>query len=413
MSERTPTPEQAAAISAGGRDVLVEAGAGTGKTGVIVDRYCRLVCEEGVSPDAILAFTFTDKAAAELRQRIRAELARRAQAGSEPAQRLLPGIGGAWVTTIHGFCNRLLAGHPVAAGIDPRFCVLDAPETERAAREAFEEALEEFLDTDEESREDIAAAFEVDGLRTIVADAHAELRSRGLAEPRLPEPQPSDPAAAIRGAANSAAEAIKELKPSDPKRERLEWALAVLECEPDRLPRLDELAALRTDSSSKAIAAYREAIEAAISRTAEAGEGGIAYRHLGTLLELYAVHFEAAKQRRSGVDFEDLQILAARLLERGEIGAADRSRFSHLMVDEFQDTNRLQLRLIEALRGPQSKLMMVGDELQSIYGFRHADLEIFREQRRRVAECPGAELIELSGNFRSPAGADRRCQRTR
>ncbi len=401
MSERTPTPEQAAAISAGGRDVLVEAGAGTGKTGVMVDRYCRLVCEEGISPDAILAFTFTDKAAAELRQRIRAELARRSQAGSEPARRLLPAIGGAWVMTIHGFCNRLLAGHPVAAGIDPRFRVLDAPESERAAREAFEEALDEFLAADEESREDTVAAFEVEGLRTIVAGAHAELRSRGLAEPRLPKPQPSDPAAAIRHAASAAAAALEELKPSDPKRERLERALATLEGEPDRLPRLDVLAALRTDSTSKAIAAYREAIEAAISRTAEAGEGGVAYRHLGTLLELYSARFEAAKQRRSGVDFEDLQILAARLLERGEIGAAYRSRFSHLMVDEFQDTNRLQLRLIEALRGPESELMTVGDELQSIYGFRHADLEVFREQRRTIAERPGAESIELSGNFRS------------
>ena len=94
----------------------------------MVDRYCRLVCDSGLSPDAILAFTFTDKAAAELRQRIRAELARRAERGSERAAALLAGIGGAWVTTIHGFCNRLLAAHPVAAGIDPGFRVLDAPE---------------------------------------------------------------------------------------------------------------------------------------------------------------------------------------------------------------------------------------------------------------------------------------------
>ena len=130
-------------------------------------------------------------------------------APSQPGE-LLPGIGGAWVTTIHGFCNRLLAGHPVAAGIDPRFRVLDAPETERAAREAFEEALEEFLAADEESREDTVAAFEVEGLRTIVAGAHAELRSRGLAEPRLPEPPHSDRAAAIRRAADAAAEAIGE-----------------------------------------------------------------------------------------------------------------------------------------------------------------------------------------------------------
>ena len=87
MSARQPTAEQQAAIEASGAEVLVEAGAGTGKTGVMVDRYCRLVCEQGISPDAILAFTFTDKAAAELRQRIRAEIERRAEAGSEARPR--------------------------------------------------------------------------------------------------------------------------------------------------------------------------------------------------------------------------------------------------------------------------------------------------------------------------------------
>ncbi len=159
-----PTPEQAAAIAASGRDVLLEAGAGTGKTGVMVDRYCRLVCEEGVSPDSILAFTFTDKAAAELRQRIRAELSRRAEDGSARAATLLSAIGGAWVTTIHGFCNRVLAAHPVAAGIDPGFRVLDAPEATRAAREAFDEALREFLAGGERAREESVAAFEIEGL---------------------------------------------------------------------------------------------------------------------------------------------------------------------------------------------------------------------------------------------------------
>ena len=214
MSGREPTPEQAAAIGVGGRDVLLEAGAGTGKTGVMVDRYCRLVCEEGVSPDAILAFTFTDKAAAELRARIRAELGRRADAGSERAGELLGTIGGAWVTTIHGFCNRVLAAHPVAAGIDPGFRVLDAPEATRAAREAFDEALAEFLaaepisgDMGPESarqREETVATFEVEGLRAVVAGVHAELRSRGEAEPRLPEQRPGDPVEAIAAAIEAA-----------------------------------------------------------------------------------------------------------------------------------------------------------------------------------------------------------------
>ena len=401
MSARKPTPEQAAAIKVKGRDVLLEAGAGTGKTGVMVDRYCRLVCDKGVAPDAILAFTFTDKAAAELRQRIRTELGRRAEAGSERARELLATIGSAWVTTIHGFCNRILAGHPVAAGVDPGFRVLDAPEAERVAREAFDAALAEFLaGEDADAREDTVATFDVDGLRAIVTGLHAELRSRGAVEPRLPEPPAGDAAAARRRAAEAASAALEELKETDPKRELAERAVELLSA-PEGEPSLDELCALRSTSKAKALAEYREAVDAAVARSAEAGEGGEAYRHIATLLELFSARFEAAKGRRAGVDFEDLQILAALLLERAEIGKAYRSRFSHLLIDEFQDTNRLQLRLIDALRGPGSELIAVGDELQSIYGFRHADLEVFRRQRQLMEQRGDAETMELSGNFRS------------
>jgi ATP-dependent helicase/nuclease subunit A len=399
VSERQPTAEQRAAIEATAAEVMVEAGAGTGKTGVMVDRYCRLACERGVSPDAVLAFTFTDKAAAELRQRIRAEIERRAAAGSERAQELLPRLGSAWVTTIHGFCNRLLSAHPVAVGIDPRFRVLDAPETERAAGEAFDEALEAFLATGDRSREHTAAAFDLGGLRAMVIAAHAELRSRGVAEPRLPEPPEPDVEGALRDAASAAAEALPELKPGSPNRELVERALILLDSE--KSPSLDEIAALRTGSKAKPVAAYREAVEAALSRAAEAGEGGLAYRHVAELLELFSARFAVAKERRAGIDFEDLQLLAARLLERTEAGAAYRARFSHLLVDEFQDTNRLQLRLVEALRGPKCQLMVVGDELQSIYGFRHADLDVFRQRRQAIEASGGGETLPLSGNFRS------------
>ena len=400
MSERVPTPEQAAAIDLRGRDALLEAGAGTGKTGVMVERYCRLTCDEEVSPDAILAFTFTDKAAAELRQRIRVELGRRAEAGEERAAVVLAGIGGAWVTTIHGFCNRLLAAHPVAAGVDPGFRVLDAPEAARAARDAYDEALAEFLADAGPEREETVAAYDVEGLRGVLIGIHDELRSRGEAEPQLPEPPASDLAAALRRVSTAAQECLAELKESDPKREPLERALATL-ADPGPPPDLEQLSALATDSKAKALAPYNEALTAAIARCAEAGAGGEAYDHLAVLLDLFGAAFERAKERRGGIDFEDLQILAARLLERAEIGGAYRGRFAHLLVDEFQDTNRLQLRLIEALRGPGSELVVVGDELQSIYGFRHADLEVFRHQRALAEQRPDAELLALSGNFRS------------
>ena len=402
---REPTPEQAAAIAARGEDVLLEAGAGTGKTGVMVERYCRLVCDSGLSPDAVLAFTFTDKAASELRQRIRAELARRADRGSERAATVLAGIGGAWVTTIHGFCNRVLAAHPVAAGVDPGFRVLDAPETGRAAREAFDDALVDFLAGGDPAREETVAAFDVEGLRGAIAGVHAELRSRGVAAPRLPEPPPSDPEAAIAAAIEAAGECLAELEEKNGKRTEAERELLARALErlsaPGEPPDLDELRALATSSRAKTLTSYREAIEAAIRAVAEAGEGRLAYGHLAELLHLFSARFEAAKARRAGIDFEDLQILAARLLERAEIGESYRARFRQILVDEFQDTNRLQLRLIEALRGPKTEVVAVGDELQSIYSFRHADLEVFRRQREEVERRAGAELMRLSGNFRS------------
>ncbi len=278
MSERAPTPEQAAAIAVGGRDVLLEAGAGTGKTGVMVDRYCRLVCDEGVSPDAILAFTFTDKAAAELRQRIRIELARRAELGSERAGELLSGIGGAWVTTIHGFCNRLLAAHPVAAGIDPGFRVLDAPESARAAREAFDEALPEFLagapdsgDSgplsahERESREERSPPSTSTGCG---GSSPASTPSCAVAARRgrsLPEPPPADPAAAIQRRRRG-----RRRVPRGAEGDRLQTRAAragagEAQSRQGRTLGLDELRALRPSSKAKAILPYREAIEAAIS----------------------------------------------------------------------------------------------------------------------------------------------------
>ncbi|MCW2979765.1 MAG: family ATPase, partial [Solirubrobacterales bacterium] len=369
--ERSPTPEQRAAIEARAHDVLLEAGAGSGKTGVMVERYTRLVVDQGISPDAVLAFTFTDKAAAELRARVRAELSRRAVGSGAAAVRaagLLSTMGGAWITTIHGFCNRVLAAHPVAAGVDPGFRVLDQPEAERAAREAFDAALTEFLAGAGAGadREETVAAYDLEGLRGVVVATHDELRSRGVAEPVLPEPPQVDPAEAIATAIEVAGVCLEELKEGDAKRPPLEEAIARL-TQPGPPPPLAELEALRPGGTAKALAPFRDAIDAAIARTAEAGDGGVAYRHIAALLRLYTDAFEDAKARRAGIDFEDLQILAARLLERAEIGQAYRGRFSHLLVDEFQDTNRLQLRLIEALQGPKSQLVVVGDELQSIY----------------------------------------------
>src|SRR4051812_50000826 len=118
MTRWEPNPEQRAAIDAGG-EVFVSAGAGTGKTRVLVERFARAVCDEGVDVDSILVITYTEKAAGELRSRIRARLVERGRSD------LARALDGAWISTIHGFCHRLLRSHPFAAGVDPRFRVLD------------------------------------------------------------------------------------------------------------------------------------------------------------------------------------------------------------------------------------------------------------------------------------------------
>src|SRR5262249_31230619 len=136
------TAEQLHAIESRSGSLFLHANAGSGKTSVLVERFVRAVREDEVGVDRILAITFTEKAAAELKQRIRKrflDLGERERAREAE---------GAWICTIHGFCSRLLRAHPLAAGIDPEYRVLDQPETDRVGIDAFRRALDAFLESD-------------------------------------------------------------------------------------------------------------------------------------------------------------------------------------------------------------------------------------------------------------------------
>ena len=132
---RAFTPEQREAIARRDGDLMLSANAGSGKTSVLVERFVASVVQDGLRADQVLAITFTDKAAGELRARVRSRLleldhrqaAREAEAAS--------------ITTFHGFCARILRAHAVAAGLDPGFAVLDPADGRAAQREAFEAAL--------------------------------------------------------------------------------------------------------------------------------------------------------------------------------------------------------------------------------------------------------------------------------
>src|SRR5581483_3429260 len=169
--ERPPTPEQDAAIGAPGL-VFVSAGAGTGKTTVLVERFARAV-DAGLDVGSILVITYTDRAAAELRGRIRARLA---QLGRPE---LVRELDGAWISTIHGFCTRLLRQYPFAAGLDPRFRVLEESQAAVLRVEAFDEALTEFCSRQEPDRLALLATYGSKALRRMLTGVHETLRAAG------------------------------------------------------------------------------------------------------------------------------------------------------------------------------------------------------------------------------------------
>lgn len=404
-----PAPEQRAAIDDRSRDLFLSAAAGTGKTAVLVQRFCDAVCAtEGPDADVgienVLAFTFTEKAAGEMKARIRAELRRRGQAA------LAREAESAWVSTIHAFCQRLLASHPLAAGLDPAFGVLDEPAAGRLAIEAFDAAFETFAAGGEADRVELAAAFRLGDLRDVVLTAHDELRSRGATEPELPElaqPDVDAAAAELRAAAEAALAATAGAtkgKAAD-YRERMAEALRLASERPldDGALAACAIASTAADFAIPEVHAFNAACRLLEKRAVEAASFHH-YEHLRELVRLHAREYRERKAARSALDFEDLQ-LAARDLLRGRRDLRERlsAQFRHVMVDEFQDTNELQLAIVELLHSPVNRLFTVGDELQSIYSFRHADVEVFRAQERRMAAAPDelAGVRRLSGNFRS------------
>ncbi|MBA2474600.1 MAG: UvrD-helicase domain-containing protein [Actinobacteria bacterium] len=387
MSEtRSPNPEQQAAIDARGQ-VFVSAGAGTGKTTVLVERFARAVCDEGVDVESILAITYTERAAAELRSRVRARLSERGR--PELARRL----DGAYISTIHGFCLRLLKTHPFAAGLDPRFRVLDDSQSRVLRGEAFTAALADFCAEEEPERLRLLATYGVRGLRRMLTGVYDTLRSAGLG---LTLEQGELPSLEVRR--HELAEAARCLlgdeRASERVREQAEQALALLErnTAPEALLDLGDLRA-RGERAASYEEARRALEQAALDQLAVRDRA-----LLQALLVEFDTAYTAAKARESTLDFEDLQLAARDLLRTNEqIRSREAWRFRAIMVDEFQDTNRLQCALIDLVaRGGAEDVFYVGDEFQSIYGFRHADVGVFRERRRQAPA-----VLALTRNYRA------------
>jgi ATP-dependent helicase/nuclease subunit A len=379
-------PEQRAAVDARGL-VFVSAGAGTGKTRVLVERFARAVCDEGVDVESILVITYTEKAAGELRSRIRAGLVERGRPD------LARALDGAWISTIHGFCHRLLRSHPFPAGVDPRFRVLDESQGRVLRGEAFEAALTAFCANDDPARLRLLAVYGADGLRRMLTGVYETLRSAGreLVLELGDVPELETRVQELREAARCLAE---DSGGSETQRDTAAQLLVLLEADTraERLCDLGDLLA-RGERAATYEEARRAVEQAALDELAAADR-----ELLQELLTAFAAAYQEAKDRESALDFEDLQLRARDLLRDDEaIRAREQLRFSAIMVDEFQDTNRLQCELIDLVAGNGGERFFVGDEFQSIYGFRHADVQVFRERRAEAADG----VLPLTMNYRS------------
>jgi DNA helicase-2/ATP-dependent DNA helicase PcrA len=270
--------QQREAVLATEGPVLILAGAGSGKTRVITHRIAHLVLEKGVASDQILAVTFTNKAAGEMKAR---------------AEKLLGGSLASWISTFHSFCVRVLRRDGAAAGLPSGFVIYDEDDQMAAVREA--------------------------------------MRALDLSEKLHP---------------------------------------------PRRL-----LAKISTRKNS--------------GRVVEEDES------LG-VFDRVAARYQETLRAAGAVDFDDLLLLTVALFaEHEHVRESYRRRFRYMLVDEYQDTNRAQYEIVRHLAGPAGNLTVVGDEDQSIYSWRGADIDNILDFE---ADFPGARVFRLEENYRSSQG---------
>ncbi|BDG07108.1 UvrD-helicase domain-containing protein [Anaeromyxobacter paludicola] len=447
-------------------DTAVSAGAGSGKTTCLVELCLRLLSGEATGepcePAALAAITFTEKAAEELSERLRAAVGERARAagpGSDEARAWLArlhGLDRMQVGTIHGFASRLLREHALEAGLDPDFAVAEEERSSEWRREAARAAVVEAVDAGRAEALRLCAGHGAGGRRQGLADVVAELlRERatlGATGPLLPAPDRTEEARAARAALLRACDGLLAAA-ADVATQSGRKAMAALAERAAALPEEDRAGPLtvggigRLTGLAQAVKGWRvgksdgersrslraelaDAAEAFAPLAAEALAGpqkAELCRLAARAEELYA----RRKRAEHALDFDDL-LLGARDLLRADapLRAELRGRFRALLVDEYQDVNRLQQELFELLaspgagEGPRAVRVGVGDLKQSIYRFRGADVAVFRRFMDELAGG-GGRVLHLSQNHRSspavlelvnetfarcmqPAGADAR-----
>jgi ATP-dependent helicase/nuclease subunit A len=432
------TPDQAvrdAIDSELGATLFVEAGAGTGKTTKLVDRVVALVTTEApVRMEHIAVITFTEAASAELRDRLAQKFERLdLEECNELAAEAARALDSAAVTTLHGFARKILSEHPFEVGLPPVFDVADAS----SDRVAFDERWSQFSELllGDPRHEDLVVraltcGLSLDHLRDVALECH---RNWDLLVERPDERGPApaiDPTTLIALLEEAIALGDHCLDPEDKLLQALRGeksaALAALRGATDEIDLLQVLVEVEDlgkrrangrkqfwpDGGKEAVA---DRLLAAESERARLFGDTAEWVVQGLLALLVGFTLGAASDRRSSghLVFHDLLVLARNLVrDHPTARRALHRRYTHLLIDEFQDTDPIQAELALTLAAdpdvelnpewltqpvPAGRLFFVGDPKQSVYRFRRADVDLFLKTREHVVD----HAEQLSTNFRS------------
>lgn len=399
-SEMELSDAQRLAVETAGKNVCVSAGAGSGKTRVLVERFLHRVKEDQISPAQILAITYTDKAANEMKSRI---VERLREEKLDAARRE---IENAPIGTIHSFCARILWEHPLEAGIDPHFVILSSEEAEALQEKVLDQRVEALAGERESGVFGLLGTY---GERSVCEGIlKVYRRSRNSERPFEEILRRRTPA----GRDFFEKELKRGLRKISPVKgaEGVRGALFSLLQEKEwSVETIGPLLALKKELTvrgehKEAVRQFKETLDDFAAFLYE--EVSLPEREIFIRLALeFERDYEAAKRSERSLDFDDLQICAVRLL--GSDAALSRhlrkiyqEKFHEILVDEFQDTNPLQDRLLELIKR-EANLFLVGDFKQSIYSFRGTDVGIFLRKEKEYAQDPLCRRISLAENYRT------------
>ena len=422
--------------------MLVEAAAGTGKTTSMIGRMVELLANGNCKIDTLAAVTFTRKAAAEIRGRFQIAIEKAVtDCKGEAADRLgeaLAHIDRCFIGTIHSFCGRLLRERPVEAGVEIGFSELDDVADDRLRNTAWNEYIDSLVTHKSPATEQAEIA-------TALADAGIEVTMLRDAFLRLcdfpdvgqwPEPTQKMPSADdARQALDKYARHLKTIMPFEnigndalmPKLNIIARMVRVLDLRYERNVAIILEIFTRTktpkvihkswpDRKEQALSEqqgwemFRDQIAVPFLDAWREYRYGIVLRAIRPAIALY----EKRLRMEGALNFQDLLLLSARLLKKGpSIRRYFQHCFTHLLVDEFQDTDPIQAEVMLLLtaddvtencwqncRPLPGSLFVVGDPKQSIYRFRRADIVTYRRVKKIIAES-GGRIVPLSTNFRS------------